>query len=681
MTHSKPRGLAVLATSLFALGALAPSAGARLTDIGGQAIPNTGNPQAQQVGGPTVLQKLGTPSTPGDDNPSALAALGSPGDPETDLGSALDSMGAAAAANDRAKATSARQLALDILEGNSIPNKAYSGMPLLNWNSPAKVKSVPAGGNVVVREVRWDEHALSDTWLLSFDDPNQPYTITFRISELGTTFGSALTPAPLLSQGGNVIGGESQVLTPLAPPPLAMGTTTSNRFTPNGGQEFTRLAVQDVTVAMPPPGVTDEVLEPDLKPGSETLFTLQRTSSDHLNAARADFGFSSTTPTAAEKVAAINRLADQSPEKELWGDLRLLRPDAPGFLDAAGLVAGGDRSLVGAMRTRSSPAAGVAHDPAADVNVDFVNNETYLFRGNGPLPTPGNGNNLRVSTTNADNFSHHLVGLALTDATPLGTVGWGQFSWQPISSSSLAPGGSGAVNMPLPDRTFAVWLGDPDSGDQAGGLCGIPANGNVDQASLSCPVAFRPVGPAPAGGHVKVPDQGQNIGGSTLLTSGVVRPGARPGCAKLDWLTRSGKHARIGLLNQKRATVLKCLGRPTGAAKRRGDERWRYGKALVLHLVNGRVKSFSLRTRHYVAKNKLGVGTSLGRIRKALGRTTLDPRAHLWRAVTPAPSKRYADVRVHYSKKGNHKVTRIDAKLVTLKALDLIGRRLAARTR
>src|SRR3954453_1868146 len=681
MTHLNPRGLAAVASSLFALGALAPAAGARLNDIGGQPIANTGNPQAQPVGGPTALQKLGTPPTPADDNPAALAALGSPGDPETDLASALDSMGAAAAANDRAKASAARNLAIDILEGNPIGDKAYSGMPLLNWNSPAKVKSVPANGNVVVREVRWDEHALSDTWQLSFDNPNQPYTITFRITELGTTFGSALTPAPLLSQNGNVIGGESQVLTPLAPPQLAMGTTTSNRFTPNGGNEFTRLAVQDVTVAMPPAGVTDLVLEPDLKPGSETLFTLQRASAEHLNTARADFGFSSDTPSAAEKVAAINKLADVSPEKELWSDLRDLRPDAPGFLNAAGLVAGGDRSLVGAMRTRSSPAAGVARDPSADVNLDFVNNESYLFRGNGPLPTPGNGNNLRVATTNADGFTHHLVGMALTNASPLGTVGWGEFSWQPVSSTSVAPGSSGAVNVPLPARTFSVWLGDPGAGDEAGGVCGIPADGNVDQNSLSCPIAFKPVGPAPAGGHVRVPDQGTAIGGSTLLGN-QVRVGARSGCAKLDWLTRSGKRARIGLLNQTRATVLKCLGRPSGAAKRRGDERWRYGKHLVIHLVNKRVKSFSLRTNHYVAKNKLGVGTTLTRIRKALGRTLLDRRAHVYRAVTPGFSKkRYADVRVHYSKKGKHKVTRIDPRLVTPKTLDRIGRRLAARTR
>src|SRR3954468_16248496 len=240
-----PRALVAVAGTLLAFGT-SVSAASALNDTNGQHITNTGNPQAQLVGGPSVVQKLANPASPGDDDPSALNSLGDLGDPESDLGDALDSMGAAAASGDRTGAANARTLAINILEGNPIARKAYSGMPLLNWNSPAKIKNVPAGGNVVVREVRWGEHAPSDTWLLSFDDPTQPYTITFRIAELGTTFGSALTPAPLLSQGGNVIGGESQVLAPLAPPMLAMGTSTTTRFAPNGGAEFTRNAIQDV---------------------------------------------------------------------------------------------------------------------------------------------------------------------------------------------------------------------------------------------------------------------------------------------------------------------------------------------------------------------------------------------------------------------------------------------------
>src|SRR5256885_9507339 len=39
--------------------------------------------------------------------------------------------------------------------------------PLLNWNVPSKVKDVPPGGDVRVREVRFGDTALLDTSLRS----------------------------------------------------------------------------------------------------------------------------------------------------------------------------------------------------------------------------------------------------------------------------------------------------------------------------------------------------------------------------------------------------------------------------------------------------------------------------------------------------------------------------------
>ena len=60
---------------------------------------------------------------------------------------------------------------------------------------------MPAGGTVEIREVRFPDHALSDAWLLDFEDPSQPYTVRYRVSELGGTAGGELTPAPLLADG------------------------------------------------------------------------------------------------------------------------------------------------------------------------------------------------------------------------------------------------------------------------------------------------------------------------------------------------------------------------------------------------------------------------------------------------------------------------------------------------
>src|SRR4030081_2347297 len=75
---------------------------------------------------------------------------------------------ASATAPDSKAAAGARSVGLDILEGNPIAGKAYTGIALLNWNAPAKVKHVPPGGNVVVTMVRYGDHTLSDTWLLDF---------------------------------------------------------------------------------------------------------------------------------------------------------------------------------------------------------------------------------------------------------------------------------------------------------------------------------------------------------------------------------------------------------------------------------------------------------------------------------------------------------------------------------
>jgi hypothetical protein len=671
------RALVAIAGTMLAIGTGASAASA-MTDLNGQAIANTSNPQAQVVGGPTVVQKLADPATPNDDSSSALAALGSPGDPEDDLADALDAMGAAASSGNRSAATSARSLAINILEGNPIADKAYSGMPLLKWNSPAKVKNVPAGGNVVVREVRFGEHALSDTWLLSFDDPNQPYTITFRITEVGTQFGGLLSPSPLLSQGGSPIGGENQALQSLVEPLLATGTTTSSRFVTNG-QEFTRAATQDITIAMPPAGMTDAILEPNLQPTKETLFTLERTSADRLNQARADFGFSTTNPSAADKANAIAHIGDGAPEKELWGDLQQLQPSAPGFLDAAALVASGDRQLVSAMRMRSGPPAGVGHDPSADVNVAFLNNEAYMYRGGSALPQGGGA--LKVSVTNADNFTHQVQALALSNASPLGAVGWGEFKWQPLDlggSSSLAPGASRTYTLSTPGATFGVWLGDPDSGDQASAICGLPKDGGTDQKSLPCPVAFKDPGDQPAGGHVRVPDQGKagSHGNTTTTTTVAAKKAA---CAATRWLQRSGRKAKIGLLRSTRTQVLACFGKPTRAAKSGKQERWRYGSSLTLRFNKGRVISFILRGKKYKGVHNLSAASSVSKLRKALGKNGYDARLKSFRAVIRVIKTSYADIRVHTKSRHGKKTTRIDGKLVSRKSLDRLGRKLSIR--
>src|SRR3954470_19694887 len=205
--------LAMALATAAALAAAAQPASA-MVDRGGTTIPNTGTTgtAAQLAGGPTVTKKLFTPESPGDDDPAVLSTLGSSATPQDDLGGGLDALRDASSASD---AQDARRRALDILEGNPISDRSYSGMPLLNWDAPRKIKDVSPGGEVRVREVRYGDTVLSDTWLLRFADPNQAFTISYEITDLDPESGGELAPTPLLADGGGPLGGVHSILQPL----------------------------------------------------------------------------------------------------------------------------------------------------------------------------------------------------------------------------------------------------------------------------------------------------------------------------------------------------------------------------------------------------------------------------------------------------------------------------------
>ena len=456
--------------------ATAPAA-ADLTDRAGRPVPNTSSSSTGAQldggsgGGPGTVRRL-EPFFPGDNAPGAVGALGSTGSPEDDLAAALDRLAGAA---DASAATGAIADALAILEGDAAAtdaHKAYRGIPLLNWNLPAKVKDVPPGGDVDVTEVRFGDHAITDTWLLRFAAPDRPFTITWHITELGTSFGGQLSPAPLLQDGGTRIGGQHSILWPLALPNLLAGTTSHGRFhpLPDGAPEETRLGTQTLTVRMPPAGMVSAILDPNLKPGHETFAQLLPATAERLAAAEDAFGFAAgTTPSEAQKAAAIGRLADDAPEKQVWADLRRLDAGSPGFLGAARAAGAGDRSLVAAMRARDQLPNGVGGDPSADVEVVLMNDEAYVSKREARVAL---GAAMKVAVTNRDKFTHGFQAVALSSRDRVfGALDWGAFAWTPLDAGGAATVPAGAtrqVTVTPADGAFALWLGDGDLGDQAG---------------------------------------------------------------------------------------------------------------------------------------------------------------------------------------------------------------------
>lgn len=476
-TRRRFHRVAALAAIAVAFGVPAPLGA--LLDSSGAPIANTGTGGTGQLaGGPTVEQKLLDPSSPADDSPAALAALGSVGDPESDLADALAQL---SSAGDASTATDARTRALAILEGAPLDKKTYSGIPLLNWNAPAKVKTVPAGGTVDVREVRFGEHSITDTFLLEFADPAQPFTITYHISELGlTTFGGAATPSPLLIDGTTPVGGLSSTVLPLATDLMPTGTSEINRFHPGGAAELARHATQTVTVRMPPPRMLDAVLDPDVRPGHERVTTLRPASPDRLAALAATFGFSGNAPTDQQRDAAIALLANTSPEKQLWTALRALDPASPTFLADANTLGVQNAPLVAAMRSRFTLPGGVPTNAAATIGVALLNNEAYASRRQ-----IVRGGAVTVAVTNADQFTHTFTALDLHRRRAVfGAHDWGEFAWSALGAPvTLAPGATQTLTVRPAADSFALWLGDLDSGDQAGTTIAV-ASATVESISV-----------------------------------------------------------------------------------------------------------------------------------------------------------------------------------------------------
>ncbi|MFQ5461395.1 MAG: hypothetical protein ACE5E5_02075 [Phycisphaerae bacterium] len=112
--------------------------------------------------------------------------------PSTDLRAALGAIREAAASGSIEAA--AIEEALDIIEGNPLEGRVYSGFPLLHYIGPEKVKKVTPivdadgttiGGNVDVHQIWYDSHIESDT---AFIDPGAvqdvPWTITYTVDVL-----------------------------------------------------------------------------------------------------------------------------------------------------------------------------------------------------------------------------------------------------------------------------------------------------------------------------------------------------------------------------------------------------------------------------------------------------------------------------------------------------------------
>jgi len=345
------------------------------------------------------------------------------------------------------------QTGIDILEGNPLPDRAYSGFPLLHYTGPEKSKEVTPicqehnpcqsgdtviGGNVVVNQIWYDSHIESDTGCINPQAVwNVPWTITYNVDVLNrghedfapfvAYFDHPDTPVPVPGLRLPHVAMDQTFF------PMEDGTRTIYEMSMSKGMYYNLTYHWGWRQHPPRVQVQENCLK---RPGGISIPQWE------INV----FG---ETPTASEadKLAAINMIGDLSPAKRMWNALRDIKAlDGSPSENKAQI----HKRLKKAKRAffqwqdRASLPDGVKLDKGSDVTLLYVNNTIY---GRVSNLAPGADNQaelpewgvrpylLKVKIFNGDYFQH-----AYTIADFGGSRGW-----ENTFQSTMDVGGAGPL--------------------------------------------------------------------------------------------------------------------------------------------------------------------------------------------------------------------------------------------
>ncbi len=275
------------------------------------------------------------------------------------------------------------QMGLDILEGNYIPGKAYSGFPMLHYNGPNKIgvvepiyneDGVKIGGNVNVDMIYWDQHIESNVALV---DPsavqNVPWTVTYNVNILSggmEDFSPMVMNFDVAPNGsrGPFHASMDQSYFPM----LEEGNRYTVKIKETQGKYFNLTYTWGWRIH--PPRV--QVMENALKlAGGKTLV-----------AHEVDVFGINPMGGESQKVAAISMIGDLSPAKRMWNLLKAYQNTGSTTTEdqvpvtPPAVIAGTAVNLREAWldwQDRTKLPAGVTADPTATITLLFVNNTIY----------------------------------------------------------------------------------------------------------------------------------------------------------------------------------------------------------------------------------------------------------------------------------------------------------------
>jgi len=370
--------------------------------------------------------------------------------PSDDLDMIIDAIENAAKHGGRVKKKMIK-MGLDILEGNPIANRAYSGFPMLHYNGPNKVAIVeptcggnpcaegqtPDGGNANVDMIFWDQHIESTA---AFIDPSAvqdvPWTITYNVNVLrgGIEDFSPMTMHFDQTPGGTR-GPFATSMDQTFFPMLEEGTRYTIKIKQTLGKYYNLTYTWGWRIHPPRVQVSENALK---APRGITLVQ------EEINVFGED-------PMGSEenKLAAIAMIGDIAPAKRMWNIFRSMSKhgkkhrrkhddDDHGYKHGKKRrhgkrfnkrqlkrIAANLRSAYLDWSDRTKLPAGVTADPAATITLLYANNTFYGNRqglqgegsGQGPASYKGICNGCALDWTirpyvynvtlyNGDNFQH-----------------------------------------------------------------------------------------------------------------------------------------------------------------------------------------------------------------------------------------------------------------------------------
>jgi hypothetical protein len=322
------------------------------------------------------------------------------------------------------------QFGIDILEGNEI-GRAYSGMPLLHYNGPNKVKKVEPifddegnkiGGVVELHQVWFDGRIMGDTALLDPSDVQDvPWTMIVHADTLNNGHEDFAPFQMYFDDPAEVGRPVPHVAMDMTFFPMEDGTRTTFEMKMAPGRFFNLTYYWGWRIHPPRVQVTENVLK---MAGPRSLLEWET------------FIFGEDPEGSEEaKLAAIAMIGDLAPAKRMWNLLREFR-DAPELVDASSVDA--FEAAYFDWRNRLSLPSGIEFDEDYDVNVVFLNNTLYgKAKGNGnwdqTVPFDKPGDQVRVKVMNGDYFPH---GYMFVDFG-------GNRGWENTFHSTVDVGGAG----------------------------------------------------------------------------------------------------------------------------------------------------------------------------------------------------------------------------------------------